>query len=243
MLKKSITLGILILLAAFFSVDNHAAAQQMIICTDGIARVGETETEVQAKHRACLDAQQRALEEAGVIVASKTTVVNHQVLEDWLQSVAAARIQSRVLAESRSIEDNAIVFRVKLECKVEAADITLLNQELQKLIIPGGQAHDKVAKKKESVKDFVLTDGSLYTGSLVDGLPDGRGVKQFTDGGRYEGEFRKGFREGTGNFVWSSGASYTGNWLRDKRCGQGEFISAAGEKQAGRWLNDVFYAE
>jgi hypothetical protein len=238
---RKIMLGLLILLVSCCYADNYALAQQMTVCSEGIARVGENETEVQAKHRACLEAQQNALEEAGVVIASKTTIINHQVIEDWVQSVAAARMQSKVLAQSRSVEDNIVVFRVRLECKVSTDDIALLNREIQKLLNPGNK-NDKLSKG-ESVKDFVLPDGSVYTGQLVDGLPDGRGVKQFTDGGRYNGEFRRGFREGTGTFVWSSGATYTGHWLRDKRCGQGEFISAAGERQAGRWLNDVFFEE
>lgn len=243
--------GILIILISFFySTGTIAHAEMKTIISEGTARVGENETEVQAKHRAWLDAQRKALEEAGVVIASSTTVTNFEVIEDWIHSTAVARVQTKLLSETRSLEDNLVVLRVTLECKVDTDDIALLNKELQNVITsknkkyaPGNPIPKPASPTAEQVKDFILPDGSIYTGTMVEGLPDGQGVKRFSGGGKYEGAFRKGFRQGTGTMIWPNGDRYCGHWLSDMRSGRGEFTSVNGEKQIGRWLNDIFYGE
>jgi len=243
--------GLLLYLMSFFCTSSIAYAEIKTIFAEGIARVGESETEVQAKRRAWLDAQQQALEEAGVVLASTTTVTNHELVEDWIQNATLARVQTKLLSETRNFEDNVVVFRVKLACKVNTDDIALLNKELQNLTMAKGPEYTPTKPSNaltspavvESVKDFVLQDGSLYTGTVVSGLPDGRGVKFYPDGGKYEGAFRKGYREGSGTMLWTNGDCYHGHWLRDLRSGRGEFVSAHGEKQLGRWLNDLFYED
>lgn len=216
---------------------NTAHAETKVIFAEGTARVGEAETEIQSRQRAWLDAQRQALEEAGVVITSSTTVNNYQLVADWLQSTATARVQSTLVSESRSIENNMVVLRVKLECRVNTEDIAALNENLKKLT----ENQTKPATGVQHTKDLLLPDGSRYTGSLLKGLPDGHGVKYYSDGGKYDGQFRQGYRQGTGTMIWPNNDRYTGNWLRDMRCGRGEFISSSGETRLGRWLNDVFY--
>ncbi len=218
---------------------NTAHAEDKVIIAEGTAVVGEAETEIQARQRARLDAQRQALEEAGVIITSITTVNNYQLVTDWLQSTAMARVQSTTVSESRSIENNMIVLRVKVKCLVSPQDIVELNGTLRKLT----ESITKSPTGVDNVKDLLLSDGSRYTGSILNGLPDGRGVKYFPDGGKYDGEFRQGYRQGTGTMIWFNNDHYTGNWLRDMRCGRGEFKSSTGEPRQGRWLNDVFYGD
>jgi len=241
---------LLLLLPLLFCANTLAYAEVKTVVAEGIAHVGENETELQAKHRAWLDAQRLALEEAGVVLASTTTVVNLEVVEDWIQTKSLAKMQTKLVSESRSFEENQLVIRVKLACTLDSDDVALFNQELQNLAAasktkntagkPGGI---QPASPAESVKDLALPDGSLYTGPTIAGLPDGRGVKTYPDGSKYEGAFRKGYREGSGTMIWISGDRYTGHWLRDLRSGRGEFTSSHGEKQIGRWLNDLFYGE
>jgi hypothetical protein len=241
---------LLLLLPLLFCANTIVHAEVKTIVTEGIAHVGENETELQAKHRAWLDAQRLALEEAGVVLASTTTVVNLEVVEDWIQTKSLARMQTKLLSESRSFEESQLVIRVTLACTLDSEDVALFNQELQNL---AGAAKTKNTAGKpggilpaspvESVKDFALPDGSLYTGSIIAGLPDGRGVKTYPDGSKYEGAFRKGYREGSGTMLWANGDRYTGHWLRDLRSGRGEFTSFHDEKQVGRWLNDLYYGE
>ncbi|VBB05334.1 morn motif [Lucifera butyrica] len=226
-------------------------AESKTILVEGVARVGENETEVNAKERAWQDAQRKALEEAGVIIASATTVRNYKLVEDWIQTVALAKMQSKLIAEHRSFEDNEIVFRIDLECKVNTEDIDLLNEQLRKLTAPGEPKDNPAGPGAgqlpghavQYVKDFLLPDGSKYTGSLVNGQPDGKGAECYPDGGRYDGEFRRGLRQGSGTMVWPNGDRYTGHWLNDFRSGLGEFVNSQGKEQKGRWLNDVFFGD
>lgn len=249
--KLAIIQGLLILLiSCFYCTGNIAHAEVKTIISEGTARVGENETEVQARQRAWLDGERKALEEAGVVIASNTNVTNFEVVEDWIQSTAVARVQTKLLSETRNFEDNLVVFRVTLECKVDADDIALLNKELQNLMTSknkkyaAGNPTPKTATPLvEQVRDLILADGSVYTGTMLEGFPDGQGVKRFPDGGKYEGAFRKGLRQGSGTMNWPNGDCYRGHWLSDMRSGRGEFTTANGEKQIGRWLNDIFYGE
>ncbi|SDD96866.1 hypothetical protein [Sporomusa acidovorans] len=253
-MRKKVILspGIIVLLLSFlFSAGNIAHAEIKTIFAEGIARVGETETEVQAKQRAWLDAQRQALEEAGVVIAGSTTVTNHELVDDWIQSVTMAKVETKLLSETRSFENNLVVYRVKLACRINTDDIASLNAELENIAIgkhrpyePGKPpATRSSAPVAERVKDFALKNGSLYTGTLADGLPDGQGVMLYPDGGKYEGAFRKGLRQGEGVMTWANGDCYRGHWLKDMRTGRGEFVSAQGNRQTGRWLNDLFYEE
>lgn len=215
---------LIILLTVFISMGdlgfNAAHAEDKVILTEGTARVGEAETEIQARQRAWLDAKRQALEEAGVVITSITTVNNYQLVADWLQSTATARVHSTLVSESRSVENNMIVLRVKLDCRVNTADIAALNETLRILT----ESKTKPATDVQNTKDLLLPDGSRYTGSILNGLPDGRGIKHFPDGGKYDGEFRQGYRQGAGTMIWPNNDRYAGHWLRDMRCGRGDLL-------------------
>jgi 1-phosphatidylinositol-4-phosphate 5-kinase len=55
-------------------------------------------------------------------------------------------------------------------------------------------------------------DGSLYTGTVRGGLPDGLGSCTWPDGNAYDGEWRAGCMHGFGTFTWATGERYDGEW-------------------------------
>jgi hypothetical protein len=44
-----------------------------------------------------------------------------------------------------------------------------------------------------------------YSGSVLDFMPHGSGIKRFADSGVYNGEFREGLRHGRGTMTYANG--------------------------------------
>ncbi len=82
-------------------------------------------------------------------------------------------------------------------------------------------------------------DGSKYEGDWANGLYDGQGVLTAADKvGRYEGGFSAGQRSGQGRQVYSDGSIYEGSWSNGMRNGQGKFTAMDGTYLEGNWKDD-----
>lgn len=62
------------------------------------------------------------------------------------------------------------------------------------------------------VDTIVFNDGSKYSGTLKNGVPDGLGTCTWKDGNKYDGEWRAGLMHGFGTYIWTSGQRYDGEW-------------------------------
>ena len=78
-------------------------------------------------------------------------------------------------------------------------------------------------------------DGTLYKGTLKDGVPDGRGYFRFPNGTQYEGEVRMGERTGMGEALYANGNDYKGEFRNGKRNGTGTMTWALGGRYEGGW--------
>ena len=58
----------------------------------------------------------------------------------------------------------------------------------------------------------MFNDGSKYTGTLYNGVPDGLGTCVWRDGNQYDGEWKNGVMHGFGTYIWTSGQRYDGEW-------------------------------
>ncbi len=81
-------------------------------------------------------------------------------------------------------------------------------------------------------------DGTLYKGTLTNGVPDGRGYFQDPNGTQYEGDVRMGERTGTGEALYANGNDYKGEFKNGKRDGTGTMTWALGGRYEGGWKND-----
>ena len=77
-----------------------------------------------------------------------------------------------------------------------------------------------------------------YRGSLVNGVPNGRGRCEYPSGDVYVGNWCDGNRQGKGTYTFKNGDNYKGSWLRGKRHGEGVFLTPKGCYE-GRWQDDV----
>jgi len=94
------------------------------------------------------------------------------------------------------------------------------------------------------IAESALTDGSMYTGQLLRGLPDGDGLKVWPDGRRYQGEFQGGSAHGTGTCFLADGSKYVGPWMHDLPHGSKGFIHLAnGDFYLGEFVDGMEHGE
>ena len=77
-----------------------------------------------------------------------------------------------------------------------------------------------------------------YVGQVVNGLPEGKGIRYWNDGERYEGDFRNGKREGKGIYYYKDGDRYEGDHRNGKAEGKGIYYYNNGDRYEGDFRND-----
>lgn len=80
-----------------------------------------------------------------------------------------------------------------------------------------------LSAQKIEVGSYTFKDGSVYTGSLYNGKPNGTGRTVFKNGDSYEGDYVKGKRDGSGIYNYANGERYDGQWYQNQRHGRGTF--------------------
>lgn len=101
-------------------VITFASDEPIWVESDGIAIMGEVETQKEVKSRAKIDAQNKAIEKAvGVFLKSSTLVFNGQLAEDLIYaSVRGAINKTEIINEGWDEKDRSI-YRVKLKALVQ----------------------------------------------------------------------------------------------------------------------------
>ena len=85
------------------------------------------------------------------------------------------------------------------------------------------------APKTLNFKD-VDNDALTYTGEIVNGKANGKGVGKYEKGDRYEGYYKDNKRQGQGTYTDAAiGDKYSGAWADDKPNGKGTLIIVRGE--------------
>ena len=89
----------------------------------------------------------------------------------------------------------------------------------------------------DGIRTILFEDGTVYTGTLHNDLPDGMGTAKQTDGTAYDGQWRAGQREGFGTETLAeSKDQYIGEWKNDNWEGEGILLfGATGNRYAGQF--------
>ena len=82
--------------------------------------------------------------------------------------------------------------------------------------------------------------GSIYDGSISNGLRSGKGIMIFNNGNRYEGDWKNDKIEGKGIMNFNIGNGYEGDWKNDKIVGKGIMIFNGGDRYEGDQKNNVY---
>ena len=83
---------------------------------------------------------------------------------------------------------------------------------------------------------FTYSDGAVYKGEMIRGVPHGKGVLQYASGDKYQGEFRHGKPEGQGVLNYTNGDHYEGAFMNGTFEGKGVYYFHTGGKKKG-----IFY--
>lgn len=84
-----------------------------------------------------------------------------------------------------------------------------------------------------------LPDGGHYSGPLVAGLAQGKGVVTWDNGARYEGGFEAGLYTGEGRLVLPGGAVYEGQFRKGMMAGRGLHTLRSGAVYAGDFADNT----
>jgi hypothetical protein len=106
-------------------------------------------------------------------------------------------------------------------------------------------------KNVDPVIVAILPDGGRYSGEMVDGKIQGKGVIRWDNGSFYKGEFQNGVAHGKGHHVYADGSVYEGQFSQGMISGFGKLSDATngvyeGEFKAdritgnGRWVTKAF---
>ena len=87
---------------------------------------------------------------------------------------------------------------------------------------------------------FTYSDGAVYKGEMIRGVPHGKGVLQYASGDKYQGEFRHGKPEGQGVLNYTNGDHYEGAFMNGTFEGKGVYYFHTGGKKKGIWKNGKY---
>lgn len=76
-----------------------------------------------------------------------------------------------------------------------------------------------------------------YSGTQINGIPDGFGTLAWSDGTVYAGQFQSGIMTGQGTLTCPEGFTYTGAFLDGVFNGYGKWSDSYGVSYEGEWLN------
>lgn len=68
---------------------------------------------------------------------------------------------------------------------------------------------------------------SVYSGDVVEGVPNGSGTERLKDGTLYRGGFEGALRSGEGQLVTHTGDVFAGAWSHGEKSGDGVFVSVS----------------
>ena len=82
-------------------------------------------------------------------------------------------------------------------------------------------------------------DGSIYSGNIFNGLPNGIGRTLYANGDIYDGQYKNGAMDGQGVIIHSNGDIYRGGFKGNLRNGVGRYYHFKDNSISfGTWVND-----
>ena len=76
-----------------------------------------------------------------------------------------------------------------------------------------------------------------YSGQVVNGLREGKGIMYWNDGDIYDGEFKNDKAEGKGIYYYPNGDRYEGDHRNYKKEGKGIYYYHNGDREMGDYYN------
>ena len=139
-------------------VISFASEKPVWVESEGMAIIGEIETQKEVKERAKIDAQNKAIEKAvGVFLRSHTLVSNSQLAEDLIYASVRGKIKKTEIIKEGWDEKDRNLYRIKLKVLVdpvypEKGEGISVKLSLSKTVL----------KEGDEVKIFFQTNRNCY---------------------------------------------------------------------------------
>lgn len=154
--KWQFVVAVIMWIAIIFPV--HASEKPVWVESEGMAIMGEIETQKEVKERATIDAQNKAVQKAvGVFIRSHTLVSNAQLAEDLIYASVRGKIEKINVIKEGWDEKDRNLYRVKLKALVkpvypEKGEGIELKASLSKTIL----------KEDDEVKIYFQSNADCY---------------------------------------------------------------------------------
>ncbi|MBI3378677.1 MAG: DUF4384 domain-containing protein [Nitrospirae bacterium] len=115
-----LVLLIVVVMMMLIGTLSFASEKPVWVESEGMAIMGEIETQKEVKERAKIDAQNKAVEKAvGVFLRSHTLVSNSQLAEDLIYAAVRGKIKKTEIIKEGWDEKDRNLYRIKLKALVE----------------------------------------------------------------------------------------------------------------------------
>lgn len=121
---------------------------------------------------------------------------------------------------------------VSKECNNGPCELKLMNGGTIK-----GQCRNGIISGEASI--YTPTEQLIFTGQVLDNIPNGKGKMFGKDGLVYEGDMVNGRPNGTGTVTYSNGEVYQGQWVDGKKEGNGVWNNSSGDRYTGAYHDNL----
>ena len=144
-----------------------------------------------------------------------------------------------------SLEEETRVQKLikKLERKLiyEKNNPSILNANMQRLQYADGSLY--IGTVRNGVRHgkgiYYFSQREVYGGDWKNDQFDGHGVYIYDNGDIYEGDLKSGLKQGKGIYYYVNGNKYDGDWSENQKCGFGIFyFKGSKEKFEGSWARN-----
>ncbi len=170
--------------------------------------------------------------------AGVTATAPNKKPQKFLLFALAAIVSIFVLAKIFSHTGSDVIESEPIS-EIAAAEAPPDEAPVPELILPDAPVpapEAAVPAGKQNVTDFMYGE-ALYTGQIVDGVPEGKGEIRWSNGLVDKGRFSAGQLNGKGTRTWPGGNKHVGNFLNGDCSGFGTTYYPQGSRFEAIWVD------
>jgi hypothetical protein len=147
-------------------------------------------------------------------------------------------IFKRSLSKDISLKRLDDLLKIRMENVKPAAVAPLQHVVLSQAAEPLQAAELSQPAKNTDIKTITLPNVGVYEGTLLEGMPHGKGTLNYFNGDKYTGDFVNGHQHGSGTMKYSNNAEYIGEYVNGIQNGKGTFKFISGDEYTGDFVNE-----
>lgn len=157
-----------------------------------------------------------------------------KIYSNTAASLSSAASNSSMSSSSAAIASSSSAASSSSSCLISGFSASESSSSIRKepsFVRPPSDSDQKTIER--SANSFLLSDGSVYTGQILNGRAHGKGSLVWENGNTYVGEFVDGIKEGYGTMIYNQGRSrYEGMFKNNLFHGIGKFSTRENNKNS-----------